>query len=178
MLYTCDVNNPSERFLSSQVLPTQQTVEPGLEAWVGFLRAHASLTRQLSAELEASHGLTLNDFDCLVQLAYSPGRRLRRIDLARSVLLSASGITRLLDGLERAGWVEKGTCDSDARVTYAVLTDAGLQKYREARKSHIADVEAVFGSRFSAEERDTLASLFARLLGPEDEGLQCTKEPE
>ena len=164
--------------MSSQVLSNQQTAEPRLDAWVGFLRAHAALTRQLSAQLESAHGMTLNDFDCLVQLAYAPDRRLRRVDLARSVLLSASGITRLLDGLERAGWVEKGTCESDARVTYAVLTEAGLQKYREARKSHIADIETVFGSRFTDEERDTLASLFGRLLDPEDEGLECTKEPE
>ena len=81
--------------------------EPNLEAWIRFLRAHASVTRELSARLEADHGLTLNDYDVLVQLYYAPERRLRRVDLARSVLLSPSGITRLLDGLERAGWVEK-----------------------------------------------------------------------
>jgi DNA-binding MarR family transcriptional regulator len=152
--------------------------EPRLEAWVAFLRAHAALTRQLSTQLESAHGLTLNDFDCLVQLAYAPGRRLRRVDLARAVLLSASGITRLLDGLERAGWVAKETCESDARVTYAALTDAGLAKYREARKSHVADIETVFGSRFTDEERQLLGSLFGRLLDSDDEGLACTKEPE
>ena len=163
--------------MSSQVLPAQQTVEPGLEAWVGFLRAHASVTRQLSSQLEAAHGLTLNDFDVLVQLAYAPDRQLRRVDLARSVLLSASGITRLLDGLERAGWVEKGSCPSDARVTYAVLTDTGLAKFRESREAHLADVETVFGSRFTEAERQTLASLFGRLLDPEDGAPDCTKEP-
>ena len=69
-------------------------------AWVRFLRAHAALTRELSSRLEAVHELTLSDFDVLVQLYYAEGRRMRRIDLARSVLLTASGITRLLDGLE------------------------------------------------------------------------------
>ena len=153
--------------------------EPGLEAWIRFLRAHASLTRQLSARLESEHGLTLNDYDVLVQLAHAEGRQLRRVDLARSVLLSASGITRLLDGLERAGWVEKGTCRSDARVTYAVLTEAGLAKYRGARTSHLADVEAVFGSRFTEEERCTLSGLLLQLLEPGEDGKpSCVTESE
>jgi len=165
--------------LSSQVLRTQVIVEPGLEAWIGFLRAHASLTRQLSARLERAHGLTLNDFDVLAQLAHAEDRRLRRVDLARSVLLSASGITRLLEGLERAGWVEKGTCTSDARVTYAVLTEPGLAKYRGARRSHLADVEALFGSRFTDDERRTLSELLLQLLEPgDDEAPACATEPE
>ncbi len=153
--------------------------EPGLEAWIRFLRAHASLTRQLSARLESQHGLTLNDYDVLVQLAYAEGRRLRRVDLARSILLSASGITRLLDGLERAGWVEKGSCRSDARVTYAVLTEAGLAKYRGARTSHLADVEALFGSRFTEDERCALSGLLLQLLEPgEDETPSCVTEAQ
>ena len=160
------------------MLSTQAPVEPGLEAWVNFLRAHASLTRALSARLEAEHGLTLRDFDVLAQLAYAPDRQLRRVDLARGVLLSASGITRLLDGLERAGLVEKGTCASDARVTYAVLTNAGFERFRAAREAHLRDVESVFGSRFSAPERDQLSALLARLLDPGEDELSCTVEPE
>ena len=70
----------------------------------------SAITRQLSARLEAAHGLTLSDYDVLVQLYYAPERALRRVDLARTVLLTASGITRLLDGLERCGWVEKRAC--------------------------------------------------------------------
>jgi len=131
--------------------------------WVNFLRAHAAVTRQLSARLEAAHGLTLSDFDVLVQLYYAPERSLRRVDIARAVLLTASGITRLLDGLERAGWVEKRACETDARVSYAVLTDAGLEKFEAARRSHLADVEQLFGSRFSDEERELLAELLGRL---------------
>jgi DNA-binding MarR family transcriptional regulator len=121
------------------------------------------VTRQLSARLEAAHGLTLSDFDVLVQLYYAPERSLRRVDIARAVLLTASGITRLLDGLERAGWVEKRACETDARVSYAVLTDAGLEKFEAARHSHLADVEQLFGSRFSEEERKLLAELLGRL---------------
>ena len=152
--------------MSSQVLTTQEaSAEPGLPdtAWVRFLRAHAALTRELSSRLEAVHELTLSDFDVLVQLYYAEGRRMRRIDLARSVLLTASGITRLLDGLESSGLVGKERCDSDARVTYAVLTQTGVRKIEEARDSHIADIEELFGSRFSPEEREQLAALLGRL---------------
>jgi len=132
-------------------------------AWVRFLRAHAALTRELSSRLEALHELTLSDFDVLVQLYFAEGRRMRRIDLARSVLLTASGITRLLDGLESCGLVAKERCESDARVTYAVLTRAGVRKIEEARESHLADIDELFGSRFSAREREQFAELLGRL---------------
>jgi DNA-binding MarR family transcriptional regulator len=79
------------------------------------------------------------------------------------VLLTASGITRLLDGLESGGLVAKERCDSDARVTYAVLTKAGVKKIEEARESHLADIEELFGSRFTPQEREQLAELLARL---------------
>jgi DNA-binding MarR family transcriptional regulator len=150
--------------LSSQVLTTQEvSAGPELTAWLRFLRAHAALTRELSSRLEALHELTLSDFDVLVQLYFAEGRRMRRIDIARSVLLTASGITRLLDGLESCGLVAKDRCESDARVTYAVLTEAGVKKIEAARESHLADIEELFGSQFSAEEREQLAELLGRL---------------
>ena len=132
-------------------------------AWLRFLRAHAAVTRQLSARLEAQHGLTLNDFDVLVQLYNAPERAMRRVDIARAVLLTASGITRLLDGLERSGWVEKRACETDARVSYAALTDTGLEKFEAVRETHLADIRELFTSNFTAEEHDTLAELLARL---------------
>ena len=153
--------------MSSQVLTTQEISNTQFEipdgAWVRFLRAHAALTRELSSRLEAVHELTLSDFDVLIQLYFAEGRRMRRIDLARSVLLTASGITRLLDGLESCGLVAKERCDSDARVTYAVLTKAGVKKIEEARESHVADIEELFGSRFSPQEREQLAEFLGRL---------------
>jgi DNA-binding MarR family transcriptional regulator len=85
------------------------------------------------------------------------------VDIARAVLLTASGITRLLDGLERAGWVEKRACDSDARVSYAVLTEKGLRKFEEAQRAHRADIQELFASRFSHDEREQLAELLGRL---------------
>ena len=152
--------------MSSQILTTQ-AIPPDHNltetAWLRFLRAHAAITRELSSRLEALHELTLSDFDVLVQLYYAEGQRMRRIDIARSVLLTASGITRLLDGLESCGLVVKERCESDARVTYAALTKAGVKKVEEARGSHLADIEELFGSRFSAQEREQLAELLGRL---------------
>jgi DNA-binding MarR family transcriptional regulator len=152
--------------LSSQILTTQESSAGSNlpdTTWVRFLRAHAALTRELSARLEALHELTLSDFDVLVQLYYAEGQRMRRIDIARSVLLTASGVTRLLDGLEAGGLVTKERCDSDARVTYAVLTRAGVKKIEDARETHLADIEELFGSRFSRQEREQLGELLGRL---------------
>jgi DNA-binding MarR family transcriptional regulator len=132
-------------------------------AWIRFLRAHAAITRQLSARLEAEHGLTLSDYEVLLQLYHAPERAMRRVDIARAVLLTASGITRLLDGLERAGFVEKRACERDARVSYAALTEAGATKFEAARERHLADIQELFGAAFSAEEHDQLADLLGRL---------------
>ena len=149
--------------MPSQVLTAQQSLEPGLEAWIRFLRAHAAITRELSSRLEGLHGLTLSDYDVLVQLYYAPERRMRRVDIARTVLLTASGITRLLDGLESAGWVCKQPCAADARVTWAVLTDSGVAKFETVQSTHLADIEELFASSFDAEERKALAELLGRL---------------
>ena len=134
-----------------------------MKAWVGLLRAHAALTRELSADLVHQHGLTINDYEVLLHLAYADDRQLRRVDLAERLVLTASGVTRLLDGLERAGYVGKGRCESDARVTYAVLTDAGLAKLREASDTHVGGIRELFESRFSEAELEAMAELLARL---------------
>ena len=146
-----------------------------LEAWVSFLRAHAAITRQLNADLLAAHGLTLNDYEVLLHLSRAEHRMMRRVDLAESVLLTASGITRLLDGLERCGFVEKASCSSDARVSYAKLTDAGHEKLREASSTHLAGVDELFLGRFSGRERASLAELLARLpmTGAQCRGDSC-----
>jgi DNA-binding MarR family transcriptional regulator len=136
---------------------------PGTVAWVNFLRAHSAVTRALNADLVQSHGLTINDYEVLLHLARAEERALRRVDLAERLVLTASGITRLLEGLERAGYVCKRRCDSDARVTYAVLTDAGLEKLREASDPHVSGVRALFEARFTDEELKTLAELLSRL---------------
>jgi DNA-binding MarR family transcriptional regulator len=140
------------------------------EAWVGFLRAQAAVIRELNADLVREQGLTINDYEVLLHLSRAPERSLRRVDLADRVIITASGITRLLAGLERAGWVERAECASDARVTYAKLTDAGYQKLKSASRTHLAGVHEYFAGRFDDEELETLARLFARLPGSEAEG--------
>ena len=147
--------------MSSQVTPTQRGV--ALEAWIVFLRTHAAVTRQFNTELLESHDLTLNDFDVLAQLERGPEHGLKRSELAERVLLTPSGITRLLDGLERAGYTRKGACDSDARVIYAVLTDKGREKLHEASKTHLASVRALLAERFTERELEQLAELLGRL---------------
>jgi DNA-binding MarR family transcriptional regulator len=149
---------------------------PAVGSWIRLLRAHASLTRAMSASLASEHGMTLNDYDVLVRLARAEGRRMRRVDLAQSVLLTASGITRLLDGLERAGWVCRGSCEKDGRVSYAVLTDAGLEKLREASGSHLRDVQELFLDHFSEDELETLASLLDRVPGASPDGAGCSPD--
>jgi DNA-binding MarR family transcriptional regulator len=134
-----------------------------IESWVSFIRAHSAITRQLNADLLATHGLTLNDYEVLLLLSRAEDRRMRRVDLAQSVVLTASGITRLLDGLERAGYVAKDACPTDLRVSYAKLTTAGHQKLKEAAVTHLQGVEELFVGRFSDGELAQLAELLGRL---------------
>jgi len=146
-----------------------------LEAWVAFLRTHAAITRELSAQLQRAHDLTLNDYEVLLHLARAEDGMLRRVDLAERVLLTASGITRLLDGLERIGYVRKETCSSDARVSYAKLTEAGHEKLRESSVTHLAGIDELFTGRFSGPELSSLAGLLSRLPAT---GADCTRDAE
>ena len=146
--------------MSSQVLREQA---PALDAWVNLVRGQSAAVRAINAQLVADHGLTINDYECMLMLARADDRRMRRVDLAEQLILTASGVTRLLDGLEKEGWVDRAACASDRRVTYAVLTDEGYEKLREASKSHVADLRAFFEARYSNEELEQLAQLLGRL---------------
>jgi DNA-binding MarR family transcriptional regulator len=146
----------------------QDDVPPAVRLWTRLLRAHASTTRLLSAALQAEHGLTINDYEALYVLSRAENRRMRRVDLARRLLLTPSGVTRLLEGLERSGLVERDTCASDLRVTYALLTDAGAEKLDAASCSHVGSIRELFEEHFSPEEIDALASALGKL--PESDG--------
>src|SRR3954451_7396329 len=117
---------------------------PGIDAWRTFLVAHARLTRRLDDELQATHGLSLAEYDALLQIATAPNRRVRMNVLAERVILSRSGITRLVDRLEAAGSVERSACATDARGQEAVLTPAGLTRLRAASKTHLDGVRRYF----------------------------------
>lgn len=157
--------------MSAQV---PQRTTPEITAWVGLLRAHASTTRRFNAELVAEHGLTLNDYEVLLHLSRADGRRLRRVDLAQRVLLTPSGITRLLEGLERCGFVERASCETDARVTYAQLTEAGEEKLQQAAETHVAGIRDFFRGRFTEDELEALGGLLGRLPLDAREEPDCT----
>ena len=158
--------------MSTQV-PQRTTLE--IQAWVALLRAHATSTRRFNAQLVAEHGLTLNDYEVLLHLARADGKRLRRVDLAELVLLTPSGITRLLEGLERSGYVERVACKEDLRVSYAQLTPAGRTKLRAAGKTHVAGIHRLYLDHFDADERAVLGELLGRLTDGEDGG-PCAPE--
>jgi DNA-binding MarR family transcriptional regulator len=142
---------------------------PALLAFARLLRAYTTLTRELNAQLIAEHGLTINDYEVLLRLARADERRMRRVDLANEVLLSPSGVTRMLDRLQEAGLVDKASCAGDARVTYAVLTEEGMAKLSEVSPGHVADVERVLGEQLDEEEIATLADLLDRFPGDGDD---------
>jgi DNA-binding MarR family transcriptional regulator len=144
------------------VLPELSREE--LVAWRTFLRAHAQVTRRLEADLLAEHDLSLPTYDVLVQLSEAPDRRLRMTELAERVLLSRSGLTRLVDRLERDGLVHRQACPSDARGTHAVLSDAGLERLRAAWPTHLRGVSEYVMSRLDPAELTVLAGLLGRLV--------------
>ena len=136
---------------------------PSTEAFGSLLGADAALSRELSASLVATHGLTINDYGALLLLSRAGEQGMRRIDLANQLQLSPSGITRLLDRLEDQGLVGKGECKEDARVSYAVLTEAGLDKLKQAAPGHVEDIDRRLSAALSDEEIRTLGELLARL---------------
>ncbi len=135
-------------------------------AWVRFLAAHAAITRELNAAMSARHGLTITAYEVLLFLSWAPDGRLRRSDLAESVLLTQGGITRLLKRLEEQGLLTSVTSEGDRRVTYAELTDEGRRRLKRAARDHTADVERLFTAHLSRAQLRTLAELLQQLPGP------------
>jgi DNA-binding MarR family transcriptional regulator len=115
-----------------------------LEPWRAFLTAHAWVTRRLDDELRAEHDLSLAEYDALLTIAEAPGRRIRMRQLADRVVLSKSGVTRLIDRLVLDGLVERDACLTDARGAEAVLTSAGLDRLRRASRTHLRGVAEHF----------------------------------
>jgi DNA-binding MarR family transcriptional regulator len=140
--------------------------EPGIGAWRSFLIAHARVTRRLDEELQTAHGLSLAEYDALLQIAHAPGRRVRMNVLAERVVLSRSGITRLVDRLEAAGSVERMACSTDARGQEAVLTPIGLERLRTAATTHLEGVRRYFLGRLDTAELAGLEDSLARVAGP------------
>jgi DNA-binding MarR family transcriptional regulator len=135
-----------------------------LSAWRGLLRVHANVLRRLDAALEAAHGLQLTSYEVLTQLAEAPDHRMRMCDLAESVQLSRSGVSRLADRLERDGLLHRCACTADARGQYACLTPAGLELLEAARPTHLAGIRSCFLAQFEEDELKQLGEYWQRLL--------------
>lgn len=135
-----------------------------LAAWRGLLRAHAHLVRELDHELEVEHGLPLRAYEVLLYLRDAPESRLRMSELAASVLLSQSGLTRLVDRLEREGLVRRVRCEEDRRGQWAMLTDAGRDAFDAARATHLAGVRALFLERLDDGDLAALARCWAAIV--------------
>jgi DNA-binding MarR family transcriptional regulator len=158
--------------LSTQQLTTKTL--PSTDAFANLSAAYSTLTRELSASLVEKHGLTINDYGCLLLLSRASDEGMRRIDLANELRLSPSGITRLLDRLEDQGLVGKGACKEDARVSYAILTDAGLTKLKDAAPGHVEDIERHLADVLDEDEMRTLTELLGRIGS--GRGEECSPE--
>jgi DNA-binding MarR family transcriptional regulator len=134
-----------------------------LGAWRGLLRVHARMTKTLDAELMREHRLPLSSYEVLLYLADSPEGRLRMSELADSVLLSRSGLTRLVDRLERDGLLRRRRCDEDQRGWFAEITDEGRELFERARVTHLQGVRRRFLSRLSRDEQRALAALWEKV---------------
>jgi DNA-binding MarR family transcriptional regulator len=135
-----------------------------LAAWRGMLRVHTALVKALDAELAAAHDLPLSSYEVLITLEAAPGRKRRMAELADSVLLSRSGMTRLVDRLAKEELLERDLCTDDGRGCYAVLTEKGAELLATARPTHLDGVRERFLRHFSQDELVVLASMWERVL--------------
>ena len=147
-------------------IPLPSPDDPGMLAWRMFLTAHSTVIRQLEAELEDRESLALSDFDVLVQL-HLAGGTLRMRDLADSVLLSRSGMTRRVDRLEAAGYVERAACETDRRGSMAHLTDEGRDRLQRALPVHIQGIEDHFLAPLGSDDLAAIRATLAKLVPPE-----------
>jgi DNA-binding MarR family transcriptional regulator len=134
-----------------------------IRAWGGFLRTHARIVRELDQELRDAHGMPLGTFDVLINLALAPEDMLRMRDLADAIVLSRSGLTRLVDRLVREGLLERRRCGEDARGAWAVLTPAGKRALTKAAPTHFDGVRRRFLSALDGKEQERLGDVWDKI---------------
>jgi DNA-binding MarR family transcriptional regulator len=139
-----------------------------LRAWQALLHAHHKVTRKLDAELRAEHDLPLTDYDVLLRLARAPGRSLRMTELAGKVMMSPSGLTRVVDRLVAGGLVKRDRFDGDGRVMLARLTDRGLRVLRRAARTHLRGIQEHFTGRLSQAQLRSVAAALETISGPHE----------
>ncbi len=137
--------------------------EAELAAWRGMLLVHRRVTAALDEELEREHGLALGSYEVLLHLSAAPEGSLRMGDLAGKLLISPSGVTRLVDRLARRGLVERTSCPNDRRGTFARLTEEGERRFEEARPTHMRGIREHFLSHLDGDDRERLAAIWERL---------------
>jgi DNA-binding MarR family transcriptional regulator len=148
-----------------QVSSVNSALSPSeLAAWRGLLRSHAALVRGLDGELRTGHDLSLHEYEVLLTLAGAPEGRMRMSELATAVVLSQSGLTRLVDRLARDGSVVRRRCNGDRRGLNAELTDAGRLRFGEARITHLAGVRSRFLEHFDDAELEVMGRFWERVL--------------
>jgi DNA-binding MarR family transcriptional regulator len=145
-------------------------------AWSGFIRAHSSIVRELDAELRAAHGLPLSSFDVLVQLSLASNGRMQMHELAEAVHISRSGLTRLVDRLERQGLIERHRGERDPRRVFACITRPGHERLAETTPTHLAGVRRRFLERLSLNQVEQLAVVWDQLLGSVPEREQGSRK--
>ncbi len=144
--------------------PEQEALSPGeMRAWRGLMRAHGCLVKRLDAELDRAHRLPLTSYEVLHHLDEASDGRMRMCELAERAQLSRSGLTRLVDRLEREQLLERCSCSHDARGAYACLTAAGRERLDEARRTHLLVVREHFFSHFSEPELVLMADMWERI---------------
>jgi DNA-binding MarR family transcriptional regulator len=147
---------------------TTKLTEAELRAWQALLHAHHDITDRLDADLREQHGLTFSEYDVLLRLARAPDRSLRMSDLAERVLLSPSGLTRLVDRLVENGLVTRDASPEDARVTLARLTGRGRERLRRAARTHLHGIREHFTGRLSEARLRNVASALETVTGPHE----------
>jgi DNA-binding MarR family transcriptional regulator len=146
-------------------------------AWSGFIRAHASIVKDLDAELQAAHGLPLSSFDVLAQLSLAPDDRMQMHELAEAVHISRSGLTRLVDRLEHQGLIERHKGERDPRQVFACITSSGLERLAETTPTHLAGVRRRFLERLTRTQPRQLMVVWNQLLGSDPEREPGSRKP-
>lgn len=144
--------------------------DPRLAPWRAFLLAHTRVFRRLDDELRAEHDLTVGEYDALLTIAQAPERRIRMRQLADQVILSKSGVTRLIDRLVDDGLVERSACLADARGAEAVLTERGLTRLRAASTTHLRGIHEHFLAILDGDDLDTIERAMSSVARLADSG--------
>jgi len=132
------------------------------DAWGGFLGTYSYINRLIEADLQEHSRITHVEFEVLLRLTWEPTHRLRIQDLAAQSILTRSGISRVVERLEKAGLVVREEAAEDRRGAYAALTEAGIERFRAAIEAHVPFVRAHFLARFSAQELEQMAGFWKR----------------